>query len=89
MVRLYGIDSYHIFRIIKELKSNYTILRVRISEVNANIQFLLELVWKLSKNTKHKFPCWVELVLCELKKMEVSYRMNTHISSVYIVGVYL
>jgi len=26
--------------------------------------------------TKHKFPQWVELVLCELKKVEVSHEMD-------------
>jgi len=39
-------------------------------------RILLEHVWKLSKKTKHKFPCSVELVLSELKKMEVSHRMD-------------
>jgi hypothetical protein len=41
--------------------------------------YMLEHVWKLSKKTKHKFSCWVELVLCELKKVEVPHRMeHTH-----------
>jgi len=36
-------------------------------------------VWNFSKKTKHKFSCWVELMLCELKKVEVPHRMkHTH-----------
>jgi hypothetical protein len=52
----------------------------RIIYLSCNLRFeLLEHVWKLSKKTKHKFPCWVELVLCELKKVEVQHRMeHTH-----------
>jgi len=33
-------------------------------------------VWKLSKKTKHKFSCWVELMLRELKKVEVPCLME-------------
>jgi len=57
-------------------KDSTIYLYISINYYTVSTGIMLEHVWKLSKKTKHKFPCWIELVLCELKKVEVPHRME-------------